>query len=181
MISIFTVVISSLLISSCSKEDDNTTTLTVYVKCRYSKEYSPYKRDTAFIYGANIYLYKDLNFALDIVNGTTYDYLGNGKLKNKVTGVEIAYWEKELSASSFTFFKNIPNGTYGVVVDISNWDKEKKLDDNWEGISIRLPENLKGYKYNNALNFVFNIWPYQPLDIEDPDWEKRILDSILTN
>jgi len=161
----FTIV-SSLLISGCSKDKDenDTTTLTVYVKCKYKKSYYPYETDTSLIVGADIYLYKDLNFALDYVNGVTYDYLGNGKLKNKVTGVETAYWKKELSASSIMSFENLPNGTYGVVVDISNLDTGKKVDD-WNGISIRLPENFESYKYNNALNFVFDIWPYQPWDI----------------
>lgn len=52
----------------------------------------------------------------------------------------------------------------GIRAVAGNLDKGKKVDD-WNGISIRLPENLAGYKYNNALNFVFDIWPYQPWDI----------------
>ena len=155
---------SSLLLVGCSKEKDETNTLSVYIKCNYKLSYYPYKSDTSLITGADVYLYKDLNFAIDYVNGITYDYLGNGILKNKKTGVETSFWKKELSTSSYMSFNNIPNGTYAVVVDISNLDKEKKVDD-WNGISIRLPENLAGYKYNNALNFVFDIWPYQPWDI----------------
>jgi len=85
------------------------------------------------------------------------------KIREK-TGVETSFWKKELSTSSYMSFNNLPNGTYAVVVDISNLDKGKKVDD-WNGISIRLPENLAGYKYNNALNFVFDIYPYQPWDI----------------
>jgi len=155
---------SSLLLVGCSKEKDETTTLSVYIKCNYKLSYYPYKSDTSLITGADVYLFKELNFALDYVNGITYDYLGNGILKNKKTGIETSFWKKELSTSSYMSFNNLPNGTYAVVVDISNLDKGKKVDD-WNGISIRLPENLSGYKYNNALNFVFDISPYQPWDI----------------
>ena len=130
------------------------------VKCENTKLYT----FQPLVSGADVYLFKDINFAIDYINDVHYDNLGNGKIKNKTTGAEISYIKKSISDYiGEVKFEDLPNGTYGVVVDISKFVKDTNLE-SWNGISINLPENLPGNE-NNTLKFVFDIWPYSVTDL----------------
>jgi hypothetical protein len=139
------------------KKDSNTTTLTVSVKCENTKLYS----FQPLVSGADVYVFKDINFAVDFINGVNYDNLGNGKLKNKSTGAEISYFKKSTSNSlGEAKFEELPNGNYGAVVDILKFVKGTNLE-SWNGVSINLPSPLS----NNTVKFVFDIWLYSITDL----------------
>ncbi len=154
------ITLLALIIISCfteCKKENNTTTLTVSVKCENKHLYT----FQPLISGADVYLFKDINFAIDYVNGIHYDYLGNGKLKNKTTGAEISYYKKSTSNSiGEASFEALQNGIYGVVADITKFVKGTSLE-SWNGVSINLPAPLS----NNTVEFVFDIWPYSVTDL----------------
>lgn len=158
------IIIASFI--GCKKEND-TTTLIVEVNYKYypSGSWGEENANDWPVSGATVYIFKDINFAMEYVNEIYYDYLGNGRLKNKTTGAETLFSEKKISDLGLVVFESLQNGTYGVVVDISNLDKGGKIKD-WNGISIKIPEpSLPGID-PNKLKFDFDIYPWMPSDIE---------------
>jgi len=144
------------LFVGCKKES-NTTTLNISFAYSYNESFAPYNDASWPLDGATVYIFKDVNFAKD-----SYDYLGNGVLKNKTTGAEVTYFVKKVTACYDLF--ELQDDTYGVVADISTLDKNNYIT-NWQGWSIKLPMNIPGYADNNTIKFVFGLGPRQPWDL----------------
>lgn len=152
----FLLALIALAIFSCKNETVQTYKLDVSVNYSYN---FVSKLDTLPITNADVYLYKDINFGLDYVNGITYENTGSGILKNSKTGALVYPVSTLLSKISFCYFDNLEAGTYGVVADISKFDTKKLLSktNSWNGVSIKIPENTPNYKYNNEAHFVFKL------------------------
>jgi hypothetical protein len=150
------LVLVLLVMCSCTKEEIKTYKL--YVSVNFSYDYVS-KLDTFPITNADVYLYKDISFGEDYLNGITYENMGSGVLKNSKTGVLIQPINTLLSKISFCYFDNLSAGTYAVVADISKFDTKKLLNksESWAGQSIRIPENMPNYKYNDETYFVFKL------------------------
>lgn len=143
--------IISLLLFGCLKEnseDSRTTTLTVITY----NAVGTYTSDSIPISVSKIYIYNDLNFGYDYATGVKYTLESSGVLKsNKGTSIAPS---STIIPTSFITTATLKNGTYGIVADASNisslTDSQK-----WSGVSIKLPENISGYKSNNKITFVF--------------------------
>jgi len=149
-----------LVICSCRK--DEVKTYRLFVSVNFSYNYVS-KLDTFPITNADIYLYKDVNFGLDYSSGIIYENTGSGILKNSKTGMLILPINLLLSKIPFCYFDNLESGTYGVAADISKFDTKKLLNksETWSATSIRIPEGLPNYKYNDEVFVVFKL-PYNP-------------------
>lgn len=152
-------------LTGCKKEN-NTTELIVTVNYK-SYPFGGISEANATYWpvtGAIVYTFNDINFNYPVIGG--YDYIGNGKLKNKATGAETLFSQKKISDFGIVVFESLQNGTYSVIVDISNIDKNNRTS-GYQGSSLQLPENLPAPYKNNTVKIAFDIWPWTvPSDIE---------------
>lgn len=152
MKSIFTVLLFALALTGCTKKEitnithkDTLTINTILVGL--VNQYPAVS--------ANVYIYKGIDFNKPV--NDNYEYLGAGKIKNKVTGVTSDYSDKRSSdINGKSIFESIDDDTYQVIVDVSGITIEgKTLVNKWDTRVITLPQNIPGII--NTLNFNISL------------------------
>ena len=152
MKSIVSILLIFLILTGCTKKEltniIHKDTLTINVLLSNGAGVQP-----AIL--ANVYIYKGIDFNKPV--NDNYEYLGAGKIKNKVTGVTSDYTDKRSSdINGKSIFESIDDDTYQVIVDVSGITIEgKTLVNKWDTRVITLPQNIPGIV--NALNFMINF------------------------
>lgn len=146
------LLLSIFVAVSCSKDDEERTSLEVVVKYEYN--------DTEFLAsedGVVVYLFKEVT----IHDG--YSPAANGKLVDEETGEEIEFDKKIKTSDGYVLFENLERTTYTVIVDLSESFEDGYVDNEISASSVNLNNQVS--KDGGSLEFVFDIWPYSPTDV----------------